>query len=104
MTNTEAGRQRLETLRAELEARLARIREHGTNGVPRDSGEQVTARENDDVVRSLGVHVEEELAAVHAALERLDAGRYGTCASCGGAIEPARLDALPYTLHCSACA
>lgn len=105
MSDDVAGyRERLTALREELAERLARIREHGADGVPNDSQEQVTARENDDVVQSLKVHVEDELAAVLAALARVDEGRFGTCARCAEPIEPARLEVLPYTPHCSACA
>jgi len=44
------------------------------------------------------------LVEVDAALARLDAGTYGRCASCGGAIGAARLDALPATPTCIDCA
>jgi RNA polymerase-binding transcription factor DksA len=39
-----------------------------------------------------------------AALARLDAGTYGTCAGCGNAISAARLEALPATRNCISCA
>ncbi len=44
------------------------------------------------------------LVEVDDALERLRAGRYGTCARCGKAITVERLTALPATVHCVACA
>ncbi|MGY4643787.1 TraR/DksA family transcriptional regulator [Cellulomonas sp. URHB0016] len=44
------------------------------------------------------------LAEVDAALERLEAGTYGTCARCGGRIPPARLEARPTATRCVACA
>ncbi len=37
------------------------------------------------------------------ALERLDAGTFGTCESCGRAISPARLRARPVTTLCIDC-
>lgn len=43
----------------------------------------------------------EEIAA---ALERVDAGSYGTCTGCGDRIAPGRLDARPSTDVCIACA
>ena len=46
---------------------------------------------------------EQQLAAVEAALARLDDGTYGTCARCGRAIAPERLDALPWAAHCIEC-
>ncbi|WP_439629858.1 TraR/DksA family transcriptional regulator [Gemmata sp.] len=41
---------------------------------------------------------------VAAALERLDAGAYGTCQHCTKAIGAERLEALPYVRHCVKCA
>ncbi|HEU5421466.1 MAG TPA: TraR/DksA C4-type zinc finger protein [Streptosporangiaceae bacterium] len=44
------------------------------------------------------------LAAIDAALSRLAAGSYGTCARCGGAIAAARLAARPTAGTCIDCA
>lgn len=44
--------------------------------------------------------VEGELDDVERALERLDAGSYGTCEVCGTVIEDARLQASPATRSC----
>ena len=45
--------------------------------------------------------VERELAEVERALGRLDAGTYGTCEVCGGAIDDERLAAHPATPRCA---
>lgn len=37
------------------------------------------------------------------ALERIRQGTYGDCQSCGGEIEPKRLEALPFALYCIKC-
>ncbi len=48
---------------------------------------------------------EQELhVAVGAALDRLNDGTYGRCQACGVEIDEARLEAVPYTEHCIACA
>jgi DnaK suppressor protein len=47
---------------------------------------------------------EVELARIDSALERLAAGEYGYCVTCGEAIEPARLEFDPSTPLCLACA
>lgn len=44
------------------------------------------------------------LAAIDAALRRLDDGSYGTCERCGRPIALARLDARPTALTCISCA
>jgi DnaK suppressor protein len=46
---------------------------------------------------------EQHLAAVEAALARLEAGSYGTCVRCGRAIAPERLEAIPWAAHCIDC-
>ena len=47
--------------------------------------------------RALRERAQRELAAVDAALGRIDAGTYGRCTRCGRPIDPERLDALPWT-------
>jgi len=48
---------------------------------------------------------EEQLSdEINAALDRLDQGVYGRCATCGQGISNKRLQALPYARHCMACA
>lgn len=44
------------------------------------------------------------LVELDLAVERLDAGTYGTCEGCGQAIATERLDALPAARTCVACA
>jgi DnaK suppressor protein len=44
-----------------------------------------------------------KLKHVIAALQRLEQGNYGLCLSCGQAIQPGRLEALPHTELCVRC-
>lgn len=44
-----------------------------------------------------------ELALVQAAIDRLNAGRWGVCLDCGEPIAPARLAAQPWVPRCLAC-
>jgi DnaK suppressor protein len=46
---------------------------------------------------------EQHLAEVVAALERLEAGTYGTCTRCGRPVAPERLEAIPWAAHCIDC-
>jgi DnaK suppressor protein len=43
------------------------------------------------------------LAQVQDALARFDDGTYGVCEGCHQAIDPARLEALPYATLCLRC-
>ena len=45
-----------------------------------------------------------EAQQIHAALQRIDAGTYGECATCGEPISEPRLEALPYAMQCINCA
>jgi DnaK suppressor protein len=47
---------------------------------------------------------EQTLEEIDQALERVRLGRFGRCEECGAAIGKQRLQALPYTRHCVACA
>lgn len=84
---------------------------------------QITSLKNDSLTRADEVNVEEDgtdafdrqfalslasseneaLVQVGHALQRIDEGTYGTCEECSGAIEPARLEALPFVRNCIAC-
>jgi DnaK suppressor protein len=48
-------------------------------------------------------HNRQHLAAIDAALARLDAGTYGSCTSCRRPIPPERLEALPWAALCIDC-
>jgi RNA polymerase-binding protein DksA len=48
-------------------------------------------------------HDQQHLAAIDAALARLDAGTYGACTSCKRPIPTDRLEALPWTALCIDC-
>jgi RNA polymerase-binding protein DksA len=45
----------------------------------------------------------QKLELIEQALQRLENGSYGRCESCGGPIDPERLDALPYATQCIRC-
>lgn len=94
----------LRRLRDDLEARLARYQTHQRRVLDKDSREQAGEVQNDEVVEALDREARNELAQVLHALARLDAGEGETCEHCGGAIDPRRLMALPYTTRCLACA
>jgi len=54
-----------------------------------------------DEVSSQLVEIESrELSRIEYALERMREGLYGVCEGCGANIPTARLNALPYAIHC----
>ena len=52
----------------------------------------------------IGAAARAELAQIEAALARLDAGTYETCAYCGEPIDATRLAVVPYARTCTDCA
>lgn len=70
-------------------------------GQPEDSRAQVATER--EIEFALGERETAELAAIAAALERIDAGSYGSCTDCGASIPAARLQASPEAWRCIAC-
>ncbi len=94
----------LQQLETTLNNRLEGLTRDLTSQHSADSAEQVTERENEDVLRNLQEETRLELQQVRAALKRLESGDYGVCSNCGNEINPARLAALPYATLCIHCA
>jgi DnaK suppressor protein len=98
-----AARNALETERARLLAELGEAIEapgQMTYGSQAAAASQVFEQQRDLALRD---HASQQLALVDAALERLDAGTFGTCLRCGRPIAPERLEALPWAAHCIQC-
>lgn len=53
---------------------------------------------------SLMASEEGTLGKIEVALERIEDGVYGICATCNAKIPKARLNAIPYAIHCVKCA
>jgi len=73
-------------------------------GMSTDWTEQATERENDEVLESLGMTSEDEVLQINSALERIEAGNYFSCRSCGQEIPVSRLELLPFITTCVSCA
>lgn len=103
-----------DAIREQLRRRAAELREravqadrglrHEADPLSADFAEQVTQRENDDVLGAISDSASAELEQVEAALRRLDQGYYGICMVCGEPIAAGRLAAVPYAQRCSGCA
>ena len=70
------------------------------NGDIVDAGSMVADCEQLDMVTA---ELEQQVMRLQEAMDRLDAGRYGLCDSCGKKIPKARLDFLPWAAHCVPC-
>lgn len=107
MTSYQSTVEKLESLRAELSSRIEAIEadvHHKKEPVEKDFAEQVTQRENDDVLSAIDGEAQYTVQLIDAALARIKAGSYGTCAICGEEIAEQRLAALPYVTTCISCA
>jgi RNA polymerase-binding transcription factor DksA len=91
---------RLEVLDRQLHEIEAELDSHQS----RDWSELAQERETDEVLERQGAAGKAEIAAIRAALQRIEEGTYGECVRCGEEIAPERLNLLPHTPLCAACA
>src|SRR5262245_44507655 len=99
-------------LRAEREELLVQIADLEKRAAGEDAGERVyddihgepeTATYERERVLSLLDNSRDLVEQVDVALEKINDGTYGICASCGKAIEAARVKALPHATLCISC-
>jgi DnaK suppressor protein len=108
----EQARERLLAERDRVTAELDELRddlgtsleeatdEDGIDSHPADSATETLDRE---VEQGLEDNAERLLAAIDAALKRVEDGTYGICERCGRPIDAARLEALPHATKCIEC-
>jgi RNA polymerase-binding protein DksA len=101
---TDAIRASLLRHKAELQKRVSTIHEHARNPLEQDSAEQAAQLGNVAVVSALETEAVQEIADIEAALQRLDAGTYGICVSCGEPVGEGRLKVRPAATQCLDCA
>lgn len=104
MVSVEDRRKTLENRLAELEGRLQSIEEELDQPADKDWEEAAIEREDDEVLESMGEAGRHEIEMIRAALGRIEAGEYGYCVKCGAEISQERLDVVPATPFCRACA
>ena len=101
-TAEETLRSDLETERDELKERLSELTKDGAAAPDFDENfadsAQVAAEQVENL--TLAASLREQLSDVETALERLSAGSYGICETCGATISEARLEAMPATRFC----
>lgn len=79
-------------VRSDLKLRAGRVAEYE---------EEMQDDQMITTLEALGASNDGEIAEIDAALARIEAGTYGRCEVDGGDIDPARLEALPYTRLCA---
>lgn len=111
--NVEEMKRRLLELRAQLEHDVAvkdgQIAEDGDTldpnrgGVSNHVADDANETFEQETMVTLRLTAERQLAHVNEALASIENGTYGTCANCGKQINPARLEALPFSTLCIDC-
>lgn len=69
----------------------------------RDGSDRALAELEETTVFSYVKLKIQEIENIGEALNRMSAGKYGSCRDCGGWIRPARLKVVPDTVRCRAC-
>ena len=101
-----ARRRQVEARLLVIEDRLASIRAERTTATDDDEHDPEGSALSTEWSRAEGQRADAvgELAGLDAALERVEAGTYGVCGSCGTAIPRERLRLLPAAVLCVGCA
>lgn len=102
-------REMLEKQRRTLQAALDADRQDARRGALQAAGEVADRKDlaeayaDEALAEAEGLRAHDALAAIDAALRRLDAPDHGRCSDCGAAIGQARLLAVPTAQRCAAC-
>lgn len=96
----EKLRQRL----VELQSRTAAIEDDLRHPLDADFSEQAVDLADDEALEGVDDVLRAEAQQVRAALARIAAGTYGTCANCGEVIAQDRLEVQPIATRCIKCA
>lgn len=103
--NVEHFRKRLLAREQELIKEISRFDEEAResrSAEVEDPIDQVTSSEGKAAAFQESTIAAEMLSQVRAALQRINDGTYGRCIDCDRNIEPARLEAVPWTPYCLA--
>ena len=103
--NTAIYKQRLLAKQQELQQRIAEATSDGRqarSAEVEDTADEATTSELQSTAFAVGTLETRTLEQVRDALQRIQDGTYGLCIDCGRPIEPARLEAVPWTPYCRA--
>ncbi len=103
--NVEYFKQRLLQRERELLEEISRFRSEAREAPSaevEDPSDQAVSSDLKELSLEEATQASRTLAQVRAALQRIADGTYGICIDCGRPIEPARLEAVPWTPYCRA--
>ena len=103
-TEADAIRERLHQRLDELSKRAGKIENDLRKPRNPDWEDRATETENDEALESLELSTLDEAGQIRAALERVNAGTYGTCLICGTPVGEERLEAIPHAATRISCA
>jgi DnaK suppressor protein len=92
--------------RAELLDRVRSARNSETQESDKsapDLGDRAITTVSRDLLYQLTTGERDILRRIDAALDRIDAGTFGSCTNCGQQVQSGRLDAVPWARHCIEC-
>ncbi len=103
--DVQAARTRLEEMLADLERSAATLEGEGRDtgelsSVDQHPADTATNLSDADRADAMIEVVRAQQGQVRAALERVDAGTYGTCVVCGKTLSDERLEARPEAARC----
>jgi RNA polymerase-binding protein DksA len=110
--DTEHFRRRLVEERTRAQSALDHLHEENSGSLEDETQEILSDNHPGDVAtvtldREIDFTLEENeervVAAIDAALERIDQGAFGICQACGEPVAPERLEAVPWTTQCIDC-
>jgi DnaK suppressor protein len=98
----ENARRTLESERERIQLELSEEVEHPrvSHGAQTAAATEVSESQRGQQLRE---RAEQHLVLIEDALERIEAGTFGLCETCGKPIAPERLEALPWALDCIDC-
>jgi DnaK suppressor protein len=104
----DAIRRELEARRADMRERVATLAQRPELGAAQGFGKRIGDGTAEAISRltdiGVGRSLETSLERTERAIAKLDDGTYGVCDHCGAAIPPKRLQAMPDSVLCIACA
>jgi RNA polymerase-binding transcription factor len=88
----------------QFEAQLAEAMQlRGSSSEPGDVADLGALVADTEQMEIVTATLRQQVLRLQEAVDRFDAGRYGTCESCGNGIPQARLELLPWATQCVPC-